>query len=76
MDAIQNINELPVATLGDMTACRTAIMCGEDHPWGCKRYEVVKVTSEQGNLVVTQYGWMATEQLMCVLINRQVNGNV
>ena len=68
MDSIQAVNQLPVATADDLTAGRQAVLCGEDHPFDCKKYEVVKVTSEQGALVITTYGWLASDQPICVLM--------
>lgn len=70
MDSIQAVNQLPVATADDLAAMRQAVLCGEDHPWGCKKYDVVKVTSEQGALVVTAYGWLASDQEMCALVGK------
>ena len=55
---ITTLNELPVPTLDDMTAGATVVLCGEDHPFDCKRFECVKVVAEQGALIMVTYGWM------------------
>ena len=70
MERIENYNELPMATLDDMIAGKVFVRCGEDHPWGCKRLEVVKVVAEQGNLVVVQYHYVATDQPICELVGQ------
>ena len=65
---ITTLNELPVPTLDDMTAGATVVLCGEDHPFDCKRFECVKVVAEQGALVMVTYGWMQAVQPMCELV--------
>ena len=75
IEGIENINELPVATLDDTTTGKTIIMCGEDHPFDCKKYGAIKVTQEHltqehGNLVVVSYAWLGSEQPMCELIGK------
>ena len=67
MERIENYHELPMATLDDMIAGKVFVWCGEDHPFGCKRLEVVKMVAEQGNLVLVQYQYVATDQEICEL---------
>ena len=68
--AIETLNELPVATQEDLHAGLTAIQCGEDHPWGCLKVEVVKMVAEYEHIVTVEYGWMKTPMAQCELVGK------
>ena len=69
---IESLNQLPVATADDLADGKFLIKCGEDHPWGCQKLEVVKLVTEYERIVVSLYAWMKTEMTQCETFGAEI----